>query len=192
MTPERPAGTPRADAQRNRTRLLDAAAEAFAETDGATLDSVAKRAGLGIGTLYRHFPTREALVEAVYRVELERLCDSAERLLDDRTPEAALREWMARYREFVATKRGMADALQRLAASGAVTRSETGPRLTAAIQTILDAGRAAGTLRGDVRAEDVTAALTGTLLVAGSADQQDQAGRLIGLLIDGLITTRSP
>ena len=178
--------TPRADVVRNRKRLLDAAAAAFAEAENPTLDSIARRAGVGIGTLYRHFPTREALVEAVYRAELDRLCVSAAELLETRPADVALREWLGRYSTFVATKRGMADALQGLVAQGAVTRSETAPRLTAAIATILDAGAATGVLRDDVRPGDVTAALTGTLLVAGSADQQDQAARLLDLLMDGL------
>lgn len=176
----------RADAQRNRTRLLEAAADAFSHEDAPTLDSIAKHAGVGIGTLYRHFPTREALVEAVYHVELARLCDSTEELLDAFAPEVALREWMGRYSTFVATKRGMADALQALIATGAVTKSGTAPLLTTAIQTILAAGSEAGTLRSDVRADDVAAVLGGILVVTGSADQGDQAERLLDLLMDAL------
>ncbi|WP_413756066.1 TetR/AcrR family transcriptional regulator [Streptomyces sp. MMBL 11-3] len=176
----------RADAKRSRARLLEAAAAAFAQTQSPTFKDIAKAAGVGIGTLYRHFPTREALVEAVYRAELDHLCDSTQELLAALPADEALREWMGRYSTFVATKRGMADALQSLIATGTVTKSETGPRLTAAIQSILDAGRATGTLRADIPAGDVTAALTGTLLVAGSSDQQDQAQRLLDLLMDGL------
>jgi AcrR family transcriptional regulator len=182
----------RADALRSRALLLRAAADAFTAGDNPTFKDVAKAAGVGIGTLYRHFPTREALVEAVYRTELDRLCDSANDLLNTMSPESALREWMARWRSFVATKRGMSDVLQALAATGTVTRSQTGRRLTAAIGMILDAGGATGSLRQDVRAEDVTAALTGILVVAGSREQEDQATRLLELLLDGLKAPRGP
>lgn len=183
---EHAAANQRADAKRSRARLLEAAAAAFSRTESPTLKDIAEAAGAGIGTLYRHFPTREALVEAVYRAELTHLCDSTPELLAALPADEALREWMGRYSTFVATKRGMADALQNLIAAGAVTKSETGPRLTAAIQSIFDAGKVAGTLRGDVLAADVTAALAGTLVVAGTSAQQDQAQRLLDLLMDGL------
>ncbi len=188
MSPATPRASARADAQRNRARLLDAAAAAFSAEEDPTLDSIAKRAGVGIGTLYRHFPTREALVEAVYDEELTRLCDSAAQLLCESTPDVALRIWMGRYADFVATKRGMADALRALIASGTVSRAQTRPRLTAAIQTMLDAGARARTLRGDVRAEDVTASLAGVLLATGVPDDPEQAGRMLELLMDGLRT----
>src|SRR5437879_6401556 len=106
--------TVRADAHRNRQRLLEAARRAFASgSPVVTLEAIAREAGVGIGTLYRHFPTREALVEAVYRAELSRLCDSAGELLAAaHAPDAALRSWMDRFAEYVATKREMADALR--------------------------------------------------------------------------------
>ena len=101
----------RADAQRNRDRLLQAAVRAFSEQGAdVTLDAIAKAAGVGIGTLYRHFPTREALVEAAYRNELARLCDSAPALAAGAPADEALRTWMDRFVDYVATKRGMADA----------------------------------------------------------------------------------
>ena len=186
MPPAPPRVPERADAQRNRARLLDAAAAAFSAEEDPTLDSIARRAGVGIGTLYRHFPTREALVEAVYDGELTRLCDSATQLLNESAPDVALRIWMGRYAEFVATKRGMADALRALIASGTVSRAQTRPRLTAAIQTMLDAGVRAQSLRDDVRAADVTASLAGVLLATGVPDDPDQAGRMLDLLMDGL------
>src|SRR5688572_16482636 len=105
----------RADARRNRERLLAAAAELFGAVEGeVTLSAVAAKAGVGIGTLYRHFPTREALVEAVYRNEIDRLCEAAEMLLRQLPPEAALADWMDRYAAMVAAKRGMAEALTRV------------------------------------------------------------------------------
>jgi AcrR family transcriptional regulator len=107
----------RADAQRNRDKLLAAATAAFAETGtDASLEAIAKRAGVGIGTLYRHFPTREALVEAAYRNEVERLCESARELLASHPPDVALAEWMDRFVAYAAAKRGMRSALQAVAA----------------------------------------------------------------------------
>jgi AcrR family transcriptional regulator len=151
------------------------------------LETVARKAGVGIGTLYRHFPSREALIEAVYRAELERLCASADELLAELAPDAALRAWMRRYAEFVATKRGMAEALCAVVASGAVTSSQTRERLSTAIRTMLDAGAAAGSLRADVAAEDVTAGMAGILLAAATPEQVE---RLLDLLLDGLRPSR--
>ena len=123
----------RADAQRNRDRLLSAAVRAFSH-DGpeVTLDAIAKDAGVGIGTLYRHFPTREALIEAAYRSELARLCDAVPDLLQGMPPDEATRAWMDRYIEYMSTKRGMAGALRAVIASGgtpyAQSRAGSSPR----------------------------------------------------------------
>ncbi|MGA5702009.1 TetR/AcrR family transcriptional regulator [Peterkaempfera bronchialis] len=177
----------RADAQRNRDRLLDAAVRAFAhEGTEATLGAIAKDAGVGIGTLYRHFPTREALVEAVYRSELARLHDAAADLLRSLPPEAALRTWMDRFVDYMTTKRGMADALRAVIASGGNPFAQSRDLLMAAISTLLHAGEAAGTVRSDIAPEDVLAGLTGVSLAAGEPAQRDQAGRLLDLLMDGL------
>jgi AcrR family transcriptional regulator len=150
------------------------------------LETVARDAGVGIGTLYRHFPTREALVEAVYHDQLARLCDSADDLVARLPADLALRTWMTRYAEFVTTKRGMAEALRQVIATGAITSSQTRQRLDAAIQTMLDAGDAAGLLRSDVPAGDVSAGLAGILLTAGVSGGGDQTDRLLDLLLDGL------
>ena len=116
----RPTRPLRADAQRNRDRLLDAAVRAFSqEGPEVTLDAIAKDAGVGIGTLYRHFPTREALVEAAYRNELARLCDGRRRACcATMPPDQATRAWMDRFVDYMTTKRGMADALRAVIASG--------------------------------------------------------------------------
>jgi AcrR family transcriptional regulator len=174
----------RADAQRNRDRLLDAAVRAFSQ-DGpeATLDAIAKDAGVGIGTLYRHFPTREALIEAAYRSELARLCDSVGELLAAQAPDLALRTWMDRFVDYMATKRGMSDALRVVIASGVYPYAQSRDRLTAAITALLEAGVAAGTIRPDSRADDVLIGLGG---VSMAATERDQAGRLLDLLVDGL------
>jgi AcrR family transcriptional regulator len=177
----------RADAQRNRDRLLDAAVHAFAR-DGVdtTLDAIARTAGVGIGTLYRHFPTREALVEAAYRKELARLCDAAPDLLRSLPPDQAARAWMDRFIDYMTTKRYMAGALRAVIASGGNPYNESRDRLTGALTALLDAGAAVGTLRSDVEPSDVLAALSGLSLAAGEPAQRDQAARLLNLLIDGL------
>ncbi|MDQ1567671.1 MAG: hypothetical protein QOF96_2551 [Actinomycetota bacterium] len=177
----------RADAQRNHDRLLDTAVRAFSR-DGpdVTLDAIAKEAGVGIGTLYRRFPTREALVEAAYRNELARLCDAVADLLQSMPPDEATRAWMDRFVDYITTKRGMADALRAVIASGGDPHAQSRDRLTVAITTLLHAGAAAGTLRPDIEPGDVLVSLSGLSLAAGAPAQRDQAGRLLDLLMDGL------
>jgi AcrR family transcriptional regulator len=183
-TPERPL---RADAQRNRDRLLASAVRAFSqEGPDVTLEAIAKEAGVGIGTLYRHFPTREALIEAAYRNELARLCDAAAQLRESLPADAALRGWMDRFLDYMRTKRGMADALRVVIASGADPFAQSRARMVAAVAELLDAGAAAGAIRDDVQPEDVMASLSGISLAAGAPDQQEQAERLLDLLMDGL------
>jgi AcrR family transcriptional regulator len=177
----------RADARRNRQRLLEAAVRAFAgEGPEATLDAIAKDAGVGIGTLYRHFPTRESLVEAAYRNELAKLCGGVTELLETMPPDAALRAWMDNFIDYMTTKRGMADALRAVIASGGNPYAHSRDSLTGAIGTLLRAGAAAGTVRGDVEPGDVLASLSGISLTAGEPTQRAQARRLLDLLTDGL------
>ena len=177
----------RADAQRNRERLLAVAVCAFSqEGPDVTLESIARDAGVGIGTLYRHFPTREALVEAAYRNELGRLCDGAADLLRAAPPDEATRTWMDRFIDYMTTKRGMADALRAVIASGGDPFAQTRGRLLGAITALLGAGGAAGTIRGDVEPGDVLASLSGVSLAAGEPAQRDQARRMLDLLMDGL------
>jgi AcrR family transcriptional regulator len=177
----------RADAQRNRDRLLEVAVRAFSSGGpDVTLESIARDAGVGIGTLYRHFPTREALIEAAYRSELARLCDSAAGLLQTRRADVALRAWMDRFIDYLATKHGMADALRAVIASGGDPFALSRESLTAAVATLLAAGAADGSLRSDVAPADILASLSGVSLAAGAPEQRDQAGRLLDLLLDGL------
>src|ERR1017187_5002141 len=130
----------RADAQRNRDRLLEVAVRAFSqEGPDVTLDATAKAAGVGIGTLYRHFPTREALVETAYRGELARLCDAAADLLDALSADQAMRTWMDRFVDYMTTKRGMADALRAVIASGGNPYEQSRSRLTATVSMLLAA-----------------------------------------------------
>ncbi len=177
----------RVDAERNRSRLLDAAQAAFASGQAVTLEQIARDAGVGIGTLYRHFPTREALVEALYRKELAELCASAGKLARTRPPEAALRAWMDRFAGYVTAKREMADALRAVFASGAVTVSQAREQLTAALQTILDVGIEAGTLRDDVRAEDIVATIVGMFTATSLDGGREQLERMFDLLMNAVV-----
>lgn len=177
----------RADAQRNRERLLAVAVDALAHSDGAVpLEAIAKEAGVGIGTLYRHFPTREALVEAAYRHEVDRLCAASEELQRDLAPDVALREWMKRFVRYVATKRGMAAALQSVVAADSQLFARTYGQIVAALRSLLDAAIADGTIRADADPEDVLRAMRGVWLVAGEQADPAQANRLLDLLMDGL------
>jgi AcrR family transcriptional regulator len=177
----------RADAQRNRDHLLTIARAAFAaDGDDVTLDRIAKDAGVGIGTLYRHFPTRDALVEAVYAAELDAVVADAEPLLTELPADEALREWMNHYARFTATKRGMLGTLRAGWASGRIATPATRERIAGVIGSMLTAGAADGTLRPDVAADDVVSMLLGVFLSAGGADGPAQTGRLLDLLIDAL------
>jgi AcrR family transcriptional regulator len=141
---------------------------------------------VGIATLYRHFPTREALVEAVYRDQVTRLVLGAHELLGELTPAVALRRWMDRFGEWIATKSGMLDTLTAMVGSGGIAHAETRTQLLAAVDEILAAGRAAGDLRSDVTAEDVAAGLIGIFSIARPPDRDGRAARLLDILLDGL------
>lgn len=193
-TPDRPANTTgrpaRADARRNRERLLAVARDAFTASDGkATLDAIAREAGVGIGTLYRHFPTREALVEAIYAAELDAVVTSAPALLSTLPPEAALRAWMDRYAAFFAAKRGISETLRAGWASGSIATPATRERLTEAIAVILDAGVRAGSLRADVDPEVVTMMLLGVFLSTTAGNSPELTARLLDLAVDALRPT---
>ncbi|MFI6151265.1 TetR/AcrR family transcriptional regulator [Kitasatospora sp. NPDC051170] len=180
-------GPLRADARRNRERILETAVRAFAEQGpDVPFDAIAKAAGVGSATLYRHFPTRGALVEAAYRNELARVCDGAAELLAELPPDRALRLWMDRFIDYLAAKQGMADALRAAVASGADPFAETLEKLGTAIDSLLSAGAEAGLLRSDVDAFDVGLSLTGIAQVTSAPAQRDRAGRLLDLLLDGL------
>jgi AcrR family transcriptional regulator len=178
---------PRADAARNRDALLWAATRAFAAADEEpSMRAIAREAGVGIATLYRHFPTRESLVDAVYRDQVQRLTQGARELLAQLPPAEAMRRWMDLFADWVATKHGMLDTLLAMMESGEIVEAQTRAELLAAITTILEAGRAAGDLRPDVTAEDVAAGLLGLLAVGSQPGQHGLAERLLNLLMDGL------
>jgi AcrR family transcriptional regulator len=178
---------PRVDAERNRLRLLEAAQAAFTDAPGpVSLEQIARDAEVGIGTLYRHFPTREALVEAVYRKELAALCADAPGLLRVLPPDRALRAWMDRFGDYVTAKQEMADAIRAVFASGAVTVSQARQELTAAVAAILEAGIADRTLRDDVRPEDVVAMVVGIFTATSIAGGREQRERMFDLLVDAV------
>ncbi|MGI5144461.1 MULTISPECIES: TetR/AcrR family transcriptional regulator [unclassified Streptomyces] len=178
----------RADAQRNEDRLLRAAAAAFAqEGANASVKDIAREAGVGVGTLYRRFPSKELLVEATYRHELQLLCEAAPELAASLTPPDALRTWMERFIDFMATKHGMANAL-RVVLTDEGERLQTRAHLAEAVGHLLAAGMSQGVTRTDVRAQDVLMALGGFSLVADTEHQPDLAMKLIDLLLHGILT----
>lgn len=159
----------------------------FASADAEpSMRAIAREAGVGIATLYRHFPTRESLVDAVYRDQVVRLTTGAGELLGQLPPAAAMRRWMDLFGDWIATKNGMLDTLLAMVESGEIAHAQTRTELLAAITVILDAGRAAGDLRGDVGADDIAAALIGIFTVAPRPGHEALASRLLDLLLDGL------
>ncbi|GAA1928545.1 TetR/AcrR family transcriptional regulator [Streptomyces durmitorensis] len=184
----REAGRPlRADAQRNRDKILAAAVRVFTEEGlDAHFERIAREAGVGTGTLYRNFPTREALIEAAYRNEVARLCDAVPDLLATMPPRDALHAWMRRFLDYVSAKLGMAEALRSVVASGVNPYGESREMIQAALTSLMDAGVAAGVIRSDIRPTDLFAALAGIALTSGEPEQREQAERLVDLTLDGL------
>jgi AcrR family transcriptional regulator len=177
---------PRADAVRNRDLLLTAASDAFAARGAdVPLEDIARNAGVGIGTLYRHFPTRDALIEAVYRHEVDVLCERADQLLETMPPEQALAEWMQLFVRHVATKKGMLSALKPLLSSNQSFSDQTKGRAQAAASKLLEAGVAAGTIRADVDGGDLLRAVGG-ICMSTDQERSEASERLVGLLFDGL------
>jgi AcrR family transcriptional regulator len=188
-TPTGRARAGRADAQRNRQLLLDAALVAFAQHGiDASLEAIARNAGVGIGTLYRHFPTREALALAAYQHDVERLCEAADELLGTLAPDVALREWLNRFSEYINTKRGMSDVIRAVMTdpqpyyAGLNIRE----RMQSAVKTLLTHGTASGVIRDDIDAEVVMLAMIGYWYASAGQITPHQATRLLDLLVDGL------
>jgi AcrR family transcriptional regulator len=178
---------PRADAQRNRDSLLEAAKAAFAEAGPeASLDEIARRAGVGIGTLYRHFPTRDAIVEAVYRREVQQLADSAPRLIESLPPAEALRAWMRVFIDYIAAKKVIAPALKSSVGGGSAVYADSSVRINRAIALLVERARASGDIRPSADPADLLRALIGFAYVNSAPDWEASARRLIDLLIDGL------
>lgn len=181
----------RSDATHNRERLLAAATRVFASADGTpSMRAIAAEAGVGIATLYRHFPTREAIVEAVYQDQVTRLVVGARELLAELPPAAALRRWMDLFGDWIATKNGMLETLLAMIKTGEIAHAQIRAKLLTAITEILLAARAAGDLRTDITAEDLSADLIGIFTVAPPPEHEARASRLLDLLMDGLRSAR--
>jgi AcrR family transcriptional regulator len=182
---------PRADARRNRDGLLEAAKAAFTEAGPeASLDEIARRAGVGIGTLYRHFPTRDAIVEAVYRREVQQLADAAPRLVESLPPAEALRAWMRLFVDYIAAKKVIAPALKSSVGGGSAVYADSSARINEAIALLVERARARGDIRPSADAADLLRALIGFAYVNSAPDWEASARRLIDLLIDGLKSQR--
>jgi AcrR family transcriptional regulator len=179
---------PRADAIRNRERVLEAAKGVFSQGGPeASLEAVARRAGVGIGTLYRHFPTREDLYEAVYRREVEQLVELAKHLVETKiTPVEALRRWLRAGVEFMATKKGMAAALAMAAHGSSELVAYSLDRLTWAMGELLQRATAAGEIRADIDPEDLLRAVVGMCYAYDGTAWQPKVLRLIDVFVDGL------
>jgi AcrR family transcriptional regulator len=176
--------TQRADALRNRARILEVAVAALTDDPHASLNTIAKTAGVGAGTLYRHFPTREDLLLAVYKEEIDALSDAVDRSLRERDPLDAFREWSLRLAALVRTKHGLGEALATPSAQ-AIIDSTYGP-VTSAIGTLLDAACTRGEVREDIDPSDVLLLLSALWRVPDGDAGLRQADRLLDLVIDSL------
>ena len=173
----------RADAQQNRERILQVAHAAFAESDDASLNSIAKRAGVGAGTLYRHFPSREALILAVYRHDIQVLVDSVAEALAECEPLDAFRMWFERLADYVRIKHGLGEALHSAAVQDVI--NETYAPVTAAVGELLAACEAATVVRPGLDPADVLLLMGFLWRVGPGEDGKAQAARLFDLVIDG-------
>ena len=177
----------RADSIRNRERLLKAAAAVFSSGGpDASLEAVAKRAGVGIGTLYRHFPTREALFEAVYRHEVDQIGELAERLAKEEAPLDALRHWLHANVRLVATKKGMLAALALAATGRPELYAYSFDRLTKAVGSLLCRAIKAGEVRSDIKPEELLRALVGMCYMHDKPGWQSSVLHLVDIFVDGL------
>jgi AcrR family transcriptional regulator len=193
-TPENADQTPpklRADARRNRDKLIEIAAQAFADNGVETsLEDIARKAGVGIGTLYRHFPTREHLVEVVYRRELQNLADAADELSRTESADIALEQWMRRFVNYMATKRGMASSLKIIASSNSTMFAEGFGRIRSSFDKLLTAAQEQNLIRKDIGQSDLMHAMSSIYSIPDTPEWRDSANRLIGLLMDGLRVQR--
>jgi AcrR family transcriptional regulator len=178
----------RADARRNRDRLTEAATALFIEHGvNAPLEEIARRAGVGIGTLYRHFPTRDTLIEVVYRQENEALADAAAKLARELPPDEALARWLQRSLDYMATKRGLGESLLIILRNKPeLLVTQQGEGFPQALRRLVDAAVAAGSIRADVEIEDIMQALMGIYAAPASPDWHRRSGRVLDLLMAGL------
>lgn len=182
-----PAGRkPRTDAQRNRERILEVAKEAFTRSGAnASLDDIAKDAAVGAGTLYRHFPTRDALLAAVYRTEVEKLAAAERRFAETRPPVEALRAWMLLFVDYIATKQIIAPALNTMVGGSSKLYEGSRAQIVGAIEALVKRAIKSGDIRKDLDAFDLLRALIGVSNVAAGPEWQQSARRLVDILIAG-------
>jgi AcrR family transcriptional regulator len=177
----------RSDARRNRDAILAAALEALTESPDASLNAIARRAGVGNATLYRHFPTKEELVLAAYQREVRKVVDAAGSLLQTQAPIDALRSWVERLASYAVTKNGLADALRKATSPGSdPSSSDTYSAIVAALDRLLQANISAGTLRPELDAADVILALAGLWQLDPAGDWRAQAQRIYDIVLSGL------
>jgi AcrR family transcriptional regulator len=176
----------RTDAQRNRVRILEIAKEAFARSGANTsLDDVARQAGVGAGTLYRHFPTRDALLEAVYHTEVGKLAAAERELSEKLPPVEALRAWMLLFVDYIAEKHIIAPALNTFVGGPSKLYESSRAQITGAIEALVNRAIKSGDIRKDLDAFDLLRALIGVSNVASAPDWQQSAKRLVDILILG-------
>ena len=185
------AGEPRpmrADAQRNYARLLDAASAAFVAhgADDVSLEEIARLAGVGIGTLYRHFPTRQALLEAVYTDQVESLSARAEELRETESPADALADWMRALVKFSSTKRSMTTALLATLGTDSELLSSCAKQIKGAAEALLARAQQAGVVRPDANAMDLIRLVHAVNIATEKAPDPGQADRMLALILDGL------
>ena len=177
---------PRADAQRNRERILEVAKLAFTRSGAnASLDDIAKEAGIGPGTLYRHFPTREELLQAVYRSEMEKVAAAERRFAQSMPPLEALRAWLLLFVDAIETKQLIAPALTTLIGDPKKVFAASYAQMQQAIRALVERGIKSGDIRKDVDSMDLLRAVVGVAHVASSPDWKQSAKRLVDILISG-------
>ena len=187
--PVRKIRKPRADAERNRLRLLETARAVFAEKGpSASLEEIAAAAGLGIGTLYRHFPTRDALIEAVYRNESDQLFQAAARLAKKHPPVTALREWLLVFVDYLDAKHGMAEVLNSLAGGASALYAQSGVQMKQAIAKLVEDAAASGELRWNTEPLDILRALAGVMGKNAGQESKKAARHLVDVLVAGMRT----
>ena len=182
---------PRTDAQRNRERILEVAKRAFSEAGArASLDEIAKEAGVGPGTLYRHFPTREDLLEAVYRTDVEKLAAAEKKFAETLPPVEALRAWMLLFVDHIATKQIIAPVLNALLGDPKKVFEASHGQIWEAIRALVKRAIKSGDIRKDLDPLDLLRALIGVAHVSTSPDWQQSARRLVDILILGSRPTK--
>jgi AcrR family transcriptional regulator len=182
---------PRADVQRNRIRLLETAKAAFAEKgSAASLDEIARSAGVGAGTLYRHFPSRDALIAAVYRNETDHLIAAAARLAEIHPSMTALREWLLLFVDYMTAKHGMSEVLNSIVGGTSDLYAASGAQVKEVIARLVDGAVASDDVRLDLDPLDLLRALAGVATLSARPDSKQAAKRLVDILIAGIRTQR--